>query len=235
VAFYIYLLAGIFLLVAIIAAIPIDFRIRYGREGKEDLLNLELYIWPVIKYKYRYVMIDFRSTILNNVLRYRGEILKGGKKTEINSKKRFRYSEILGAINYLYDVRDLIKTVRPPFQYMLTRIRLEKLYWNTSFGTGEPYYTGLITCIAWSFKGVIVSSVCRRFRTVTIPVFSVVPVFNRTGLMISFDCILKTRIGYIIITGIKIITALLIGGKAGKAFRILRGTGRRYGNARTSH
>lgn len=233
--FYIYLLAGISLLAAVIAVIPIDFRIRYGREGEKDLLSLDLFIWPVIRYKYRFVMIDFRSTILNYVLSYRGEVVKGGQKADIKSKKRFHYSDILEALDFIYDMRDIIRTARPSLEYIMSRIKLEKLNWTTRFGTGEPYYTGLFTGIAWSFKGYVVSTVCNRLKTLTIPVLSVIPVFNRAGLMISFDCILKTRTGYIIITGIKIIAALLLRGKAGKVFRILKRSGRRYGNARTSH
>lgn len=232
-SFFLYLLAGLIILGAALAVLPVEFRIRYGREGEEDLLRLDLHIWPGISYGFKFVMIDFSSTVISSVLRFRGEFLKGGKRSEF--RKTYSLAELSGAIKHMQTLTHLYKTVKPALGYMLSRVTLVKFSWKTGLGAGDPYYTGLAAALAWSLEGFFTTALCSRLKTTGPPFFAVIPDFNRQCLDIRLDCILKTRTGYIIFTGMRIFAALLTCGKAGVFFKMIKRPGRRYDYARASH
>lgn len=232
---FLYLLAGLALLGAIIALLPLEFRIRYGREGEEDLLRLRLSVWPGIRFELRLVMIDLRSSISWNVFSFRGEFKRGSKTSGFTGREKYGAREIVDALRLFMDMRDVLKTIRPSLLYLVSSIELARLNWRTGLGTGDPYYTALAAGAAWSFKGFVVTALCSRLRVSEKPFFSVKPYFNSRILNITLDCILRIRTGHIIFTGLRIISTLILNRKAGRIIKMIIKPGRRYGYARTSH
>lgn len=230
-----YLLAGLALLGAMIILLPLELRVRYGREGEEDLLRLQLSVWPGIRFELKLVMLDFSSSISWNVFSFRGEFKGISKTSGFTGRKNYSASEIFDLLRLLREMSDIFKTLSPSLHYLVRSIKMTRLIWKTGLGTGNPYYTALAAGAAWSFKGFIVTALCSRLRVSQKPVFSVEPYFNSRNLNVTLDCILRIRTGHIIFTGLRMLTALILSGKAGRLLKIIFKPGRRYGYARTSH
>ncbi|MCL5057878.1 MAG: DUF2953 domain-containing protein [Actinobacteria bacterium] len=232
---FLYLLAGLSFLVALIALLPVELRIRYGREGEEDLLRLGLSVWPGIRFEFRLVMIDFRSSLLWSVLSFRGEFKRGSRRSGFAERKKYSAREFVNALRQFIELKDIFKTVRPSLNYLAGSIELARLTWKTVLGAGDPFYTGLAAGAAWSLKGFIITALCSQLRVSGKPSFFVEPCFTRRILTVTLDCILKIRTGHIIFTGVRMMAALIFSGKAGRIIKMLIKPGRRYGYARTSH
>jgi hypothetical protein len=232
---FLYLLAGLALLGAVVALLPVELRTRYGREGEEDLLRVDLYIWPGVRLGFRLDMIDFRPSLQWSVLSIKGEMVKGAASSRLSRRKSFSAREFIRTLRQLFSLSDLVKTLRPSLRYMQRSIQLTRLAWHTELGTGDPFHTGLAAGAAWSVKGLVVAALCALFRVSQQPLFSVKPHFNKRCLAVTLDCILRTRTGHIIFTGFRIIAALIVSGNAKRLLKMLKKPGRRVGHARTSH
>jgi len=206
-----YFLVGLIVTTALIMALPVKLTVAYGREGEKDRLTATIFIWPVFKYKFRVAMIDFRAP--------RGAT----SKIKIRS---YKITNIARALKRFFSWSDVIKSIRSSVNGLLNKTIILKLKWRTVFGTGDPYSTGIVVAFVWSLKGYLLSAACNRLRARCTPLFSVTPYFGNAAFFTSFDCILKTRTGYIIFTGVRILAMLIIKGKLGSIIKMAKKTGR---------
>ncbi|MFZ5647750.1 MAG: DUF2953 domain-containing protein [Bacillota bacterium] len=232
-AFFLYLLAGFALLLFLISVLPVKLRISYGREGKKDLLGLQIVLWPGIKYNYRVVMIDIKSSLEGAVLRFRASASEGGRHYPLKEKK-VSPAIMLKFLRQYKFWAGVYKTLKPAIKYMMSRTVLNEFKWKTVYGFNDPYRTGMACGLIWSVKGIIVSTICNNMRTSSPPALSVVPNFSSSGLLISFNCIFITRTGHIIFTGLQALAMLVLSGKALKIIKMAGRAGRRDGYGRTS-
>ncbi|MFZ5597672.1 MAG: DUF2953 domain-containing protein [Bacillota bacterium] len=213
------LLAGFIILMSILLILPLTFHINYSREGDDDVLSLEFILWPgIVRYRYRVVTIDIASSIKKTVMRLQSGPVKdeGVVKT---TKKYYEGPGILEGLRQFFLWRDVFGRIKRPLSFLLDRIIVKRIEWKTWFGLGDPYFTGLASGLAWSVKGYIASLLCRRLKVEKKPFFSVCPDFNSSGLVIFMDCIFVTRTGYIIFTGMRILTALLFSGNISRILK----------------
>ncbi|MFZ5632718.1 MAG: DUF2953 domain-containing protein [Bacillota bacterium] len=222
----IYLLAGLALLAAVFMAAPVEFRVRYGREGEKDVLALELFLWPGIRYRYRVVMIDFKASLSNTILGFRGGTVRDGKQAASMEVKKYRIPGIKEMLGQSFFWRDVYRLVRPAVIFLKHRLKLNELAWETRFGFNDPFYTGLATGIIWSFKGYLALLICSHIKASKRPVLGVFPDFSRAGLAVRLNCRIASRAGYIMLTGLWISARLLVTGRAGRIIKMIRGMNR---------
>lgn len=230
--FFIYLLAGFALLILLISLLPVKLRISYGRKGERDLLIVEAVLWPGIKYSYRVVMIDLKSSLEGALIRYWAGAKKDGDMPV--KVKKIRLSAIRYYIRQLSFWLDVAETLKPAARYIMSRTAMCDLKWRTVFGFNDPYYTGMTSGLIWSLKGTVLSFVYNRIKPSSPPALSVVPIFGKTGLVITFNCIFITKAGHIIFTGVRALAILILSGKALKTIKMARKASRRDRYGRTS-
>lgn len=215
-----YLLAGLALIGVPAFLAPVELHVRYGREGEKDLLDIEISFWRLFKYRYRIDMVDINVSLTQVFLRYHSRLERDSGRVASGEIKEIKPPGIIETYRRISLLRDIYGLVRPSVNYFKSRARITYLLWKTRFGLDDPYRTGMATGIIWSFKGFIVSFLCSQIRVAGVPVLAVVPDFSRACLMVRLDCRLATRAGYIALTGLRVLTALLISGRLPKIIRM---------------
>lgn len=81
-------------------------------------------------------------------------------------------------------------------------IRIEKIVWNTKLGANDACLTGIITGILYTFKYSIIGALVNN-KEVNYIQTKVEPCFNSYVFQMDFNCIIRCKLVYIIIAGIK--------------------------------
>lgn len=225
-----YLLAGLALIMVLLLVIPLEIRLRYGREGERDLLGLDLLVWPSLGFRHRVFMLDFKTNLRKTVLFYRAGQDEGGRAGA--GSKKIVFPDPWEMARHFVFWRDIYSQISPAINYFKSRLKITGLTWKTSFGLGDPFYTGMAAGVIWSVKGFMVSALCSQVRAAKTPELSVVPDFSRASLAIRLDFRLATRTGYLVITAIRILASLLFSGRAGDILRRISSMSRKYASKR---
>lgn len=228
---WLYLLAGLILLVLLgvpVFMAPVDLRVRYGREGEKDLLDMELSLWRHFRYRYRVDMVDVNVNLLRVILRYRSNLQKGSGRVVARERKRIKSPGILEIYRMFFFWKDIYGLARPSVNYFKSRVRISYLSWKTRFGLGDPFRTGMATGMIWSLKGYIVTFLFSQIKVSGVPALAVVPDFSRACFTIRLDCRLATRAGYILFAGMRLLAALLFGGRLLDIVKIAKKTKRKF-------
>lgn len=190
--------------------VRVRFEVAYHRKGKDDHLKVEMTaLRGLIRYRTEVPIIDLDQYFLKPFLKMETDI-EGVVSHPIQDKGMVVKIPILVILRklplYLKNGLRLLNRYNSALRRLLKSIRCHNLSWTTSFGLGDPAYTGMVTGMLWGIKGFIF----RVFRSnvgamLKPPEFSVVPCFNDTCFKLDFNCIFDLRIGHIIITGLQII------------------------------
>lgn len=230
---FLYLLAGLVLLFLFISVLPVMIKVSYGRQGEQDLLVMGISIWPGLRYSFRVDMVDFKASLQGTSLFFRAGKKKQG--TQLEKGIGYQWPPIGELVRDALFWIDVISALKPSIDYLRQRTVISDLKWKTVFGFRDPYITGVASGLIWSVKGYIASAACSLFRLSGPPALSVIPDFNNAGISINLNCILMTRTGYIISTGVRAAGTLILSGKAVKIIKILRKSDRRCSYGRTSN
>ncbi len=101
--------------------------------------------------------------------------------------------------------QEIIKKI---LNYLKCRISIERLELKTVIGTGNASYTAILTGIAWSAVGILVS-ILHNFTTVKDKRVEIKPDFAGKKFNLELYCILKVKIVYIIVIGLMILKHLI--------------------------
>lgn len=99
----------------------------------------------------------------------------------------------------------------------LKHVKIDLFKWESKIGTGDAMVTGILNGLLWGVKGSIIGLISKYFRMTEKPIFSVVPEYNKVLYHSMFECILRFKVGHVIVTGIRILFKLTKGG--GKKWR----------------
>lgn len=101
----------------------------------------------------------------------------------------------------------------PIINYLISRISIIDLVWDTSLGWGDAAITGISVGILWNIKTMILNLMNACLRRVVIKRININPDFRGVNLSIYFDCILSFKIGHAIVAGASGIFARLKDGE----------------------
>lgn len=219
---FLFLLAGLALLGSLVLVLPAELRVRYGREGEKDVLEIDLSLWRFLFYRYRVDMVDFRAGLGRAALHYRSRLEGGGGRIVAGDKKKIKVPGFKEIFRKLFFLRDIYAIVRPSVDYIANHTRITCLAWKTRFGLDDPYRTGMATGVIWSLKGYLVSFLFSRITMSGTPMLSVIPDFSRACLEVRFDCRLVIRSGFMMYAGLRMLAALLFSGSLFKILKMAR-------------
>ncbi len=214
------LLAGLLILSVLLLAIPLEMRLRYGREGERDLLGLDLLVWPSLGFRIRVFMLDFKTGLGKSVLFYRtGPEESGGAGA---GRKKIMVPDAREMADQFFFWKGVYSRIGPAVSYFKSRLKITGLTWKTTFGLGDPFYTGMAAGMIWSVKGLAISALYSHLKAVKKPVLAVVPDFSRACLAMRLDFSLSTRSGYVVIAALRILASMLFSGRARDALWMIR-------------
>lgn len=174
------------------------------KKGKNDKLRFKLKAW--------FGLIHIRAEVpILQILESGARIQVEGESTQkklIKKQKKFTFQDFW-SIQYKAQLwlKNVINLQKIAKQFLKT-IRLEKLNWHTAIGTGDAAETGVLTGAGWGIKSTILGFVSQYITLRSIPNIHVQPHFQETKVESEFLCMIRFRIGHIIIAGIRMLINL---------------------------
>lgn len=93
--------------------------------------------------------------------------------------------------------------------YLKKKLVLKELSLEVSIGTGDAFYTGIVTGAAWGIAGAVTALIVNSFKTEKYRV-NVKPDYMEEKLNVDLFCIFVTKSVYIIVVGLKYFFARLM-------------------------
>jgi hypothetical protein len=154
-----------------------------------------LYLPVKFEIKYTYSSDNSRLNISTSYLfgLFKPELYPFDKNKRENNK-----------FNTLNSIKPIIKDsqYRRLIDYIWDKSIFENISWNTKIGLTDAFLVSIIYGILWNFKSIIVSFILTNKKIDNIDI-DVTPIFNENQLDISFVCIIKIKMVYIITVWIR--------------------------------
>jgi hypothetical protein len=141
-------------------------------------------------------------SILRGIIKYR--YMPKEKAILEKEKEEKKKSELDGAYE---KIRNIIKVYRTFVKFKIRlreRLILKNLYINIDFGTGDAFYTGILSGVIWAFAGIIVSYISETFQTCERKI-NINSKFSEKTIFGQLNCIFSVKIVYIILVTIKLL------------------------------
>jgi hypothetical protein len=98
-----------------------------------------------------------------------------------------------------------IKGFRHIIKRFAKRVTLDRWEWRSSLGTGYADETGVLSGLVWAVKAAITGLLQSYLRMGAQPQLAVHPFFNEKKMETDLTCMIRFRIGYAILAGIRIL------------------------------
>lgn len=182
----VFFFAAVLILLFILLFIKVNIIIEYSKNNGNDNLALSIYtLSGIVKYKYEVPLVEFRKKGIK--LRW---ISEKGKK----EKDKYKLSSFLD----LGDLYSSFNILKEAFQkYIKKRPVIKDLRLKVRFGTGDAFYTGILSGCVWTLAGLITAFLCNNFKVLKKEV-KVQSEFSKEVLNIDVSCIFTLRIVNII-------------------------------------
>lgn len=202
------------IVIAVIAIVPLRFRVHFCRKGEDDFLSVT---WQVIPGIWGLTMeipfLKVTSGSIWPVIKVIGHIEgeKGAPVLEKEESIKFDWPMIKMILDHWSQILEKLKRLRKLLLWILHRISIRKLHWTTEVGTGEPAETGMLV-------GILSTTQTRIYRWFqkfprVVPQnanIQVIPNFNKSVIALDIHCIFDVPCGHIIIVTIKAIYLLFV-------------------------
>ena len=208
------LLVFIFLLLIIIFT-EVKVHFTFNKEEKNDFLEIHIWLFfKLIHIKKKIPIILFESIDEGIKFKSKTEVSKSGfsdkKKDRITSKKvsiwRQQFKRL---VNQIHDFYRVVKS-------FLKHIKVDLYKWESVIGTGDAMKTGLLNGILWGVKGSTLAFLSKYMILNKKPVLKIDSDFKNEIYQSRIECILRFRLGYLILTGMRLIKLYLGGEKSGR-------------------
>lgn len=198
-----------------ISFLNLKIKINFIRKGDNDDINISLYILKgLLKYKVTIPFIDIINSIDNNefiktqVYR-KTQVLKEQKIFKKANKKELNFNEMkLLAEKFLDFRRKYLETIK----YIMKKIAIDNIYWWTEIGLEDAADTAVLSGILWGIKSNLIMFLKRKYKLDYIYI-DIKPYYTEKKLNVIFSCIVTLKLGYIIMTGIKLLLIRIKGGE----------------------
>lgn len=194
---------GVILLVLIIILFMTSIKVElsYKRKDQDDHILITASVWAnLIRFRYEIPALQIRSLFNGADAR---EQVKTGVSDEPIRKKRFRVTKEDARKNFrrVYKARKHIRNFDEIAKQIGKQIACERLEWSTRIGAGDAAVTGMATGGLWGIKTNVVGLMAKYMRLQQKPKLAIIPDFQNRDLKMELLCILRFRIGNIIIAG----------------------------------
>jgi len=205
----------LFLLITVILIILSEVKIHFlvHKEKKNDFIEINLWLfYNLLHIKKKIPMIALESP--KEGVKYETDTTISNNKNN-KSKKKHRVTPA-ETKKWHHNYKDLLANVQDFYGIItlfLRHVYIEKYRWETKIGVGEPMETGVLVGIAWSIKSSILGIVSKFVRLRGKPFVNINPDFDHELFQTHFECIVRFRVGNVILTGIRILTKYVKGGR----------------------
>ncbi|MBO8165011.1 MAG: DUF2953 domain-containing protein [Brevibacillus sp.] len=201
---YGWLLLGGLLLFMLIVLTPLRIELAYRRVSDNDYVNIQVSAW------FRLVRFSYELPVMKLLTGRAGSAVFADVKREMgqkqkDSQKKITYPDVKTMLKKYKQFQRRVLDLRETMKWMMRKIRCEQIEWHTRLGFGEAASTGALTGLVWGIKSALVTSISHYITLRTVPRLSVQPVWNGEVIQTQFRCILRFRLGYAMVAGVRIL------------------------------
>lgn len=180
---------SVLVLFGLILVSSVQLRCRYERRGDDDQLTLQVTWLRYLTYTLDIPLVDLKARLQKDTV-IRAEV--AGEQTEVPLSLEMFETGLERLIRF-----------HATLKYVTAQTRIKKLEWVSEFGLSSASSTGMLTGLAWSVKGIVLSAISSYSRLETTPRISVRPNFQKPLFHTLVDCIFSIRIGHLMLGGLK--------------------------------
>lgn len=180
--------------------LPVELRVNYHREHQDDHFYVEIRaLRGLIYHKFVIPVWEFRIDQVVPSLRLKTYTLEHPAE-HANSRQQEHW---ITSVEHLREkwvrLRQRWAQYRPVLGLVLKHTECTCFSWKTQFGLGDAALTGITTGIIWMIKSFMIGMLRHHTRFDTTPQVAVRPIFTKSTLHTSFDCIFKLHLGDIMV------------------------------------
>jgi hypothetical protein len=183
------ILVVLLLLFLLFILTPVRVEIVYWRQEQKDYAEVVVSFWfRWLRFRRTLPQMDWQGLT-------RGLEMKTDKKQKVQITKD-RVEELKENMNQMIDlIPDFIRNLRRFFRH----VHCSQFHWKTVIGTGDAMETGMISGLMWTIKTNLYTFLNQWIQFDRLPEFEVVPHFTQSVLSISFQSIIRFRMGHAIL------------------------------------
>lgn len=146
-------------------------------------------------------------SILGGIIKYR---YKPKEKAILEkAKEEKKKSELDGAYEKIINIIKVYKAFVNLKVYLRKKVILKKLFINIDFGTGDAFYTGILSGVIWAFVGIGVTYMFETFQICEREI-NINSKFSEKTIFGHLNCIFSVKIVYIILVTIKLLFEMFL-------------------------
>ncbi len=200
----------IIILIFLLLFLPFYINLKICKQEKDDNIEIRfMFIKGLINIKVKLPFIETVNMEDGLAFKILEKFESGKKEKNVSSKKDIITLENI--IEKIEKIKEYHEKFSDAIYYINDSISITKMFWETRLGLGDAALTAVVSGGIWSIKGLFFSFFLKD-KEIKNPKINVIPEFNKKTFDIDFDCIIKMRLVYIIIAGIKVLKAILKGG-----------------------
>ncbi|KIQ94804.1 hypothetical protein LH47_01077 [Anoxybacillus thermarum] len=195
----IFVIAIIFItFLAIIPFLYVRITIQFQHTQDDDQLTIHIRLLRFLRYRFTVPLIEISKREAGLVTEQKTNTGKDEKTTFTVTDARQRVAQIKRWLNDIVHLHTIIKK-------FLQKVSVLQFQWHTQIGVGDAAKTALLVGIGWSVKYYMVAIMSKYMHVCSTPSISIVPFFQGALSRTSFTCMVRFRIGYAILAGLKVV------------------------------
>ncbi|WP_461202164.1 DUF2953 domain-containing protein [Anoxybacillus sp. TBDG-1] len=191
----------VIILIAFLALIPflyVHITIQFRHAQDNDQLTVDIRLLRFLRYRFTVPLIEISKKEAGVVTEQKTNTGKDEKTTFTVSDARKRFSQVQHLLNKIVHLHTIVKK-------FLQKVSILQFQWHTQIGVGDAAKTAMLVGVGWSLKYYIVAMISKYMNVCSAPSISIVPFFQGAVSCMSFTCMIRFRIGYAILAGLKVV------------------------------
>lgn len=200
-----YILIGIILFLLLLLVTPLQIKAVYKRAGKNDFFEVTIKIWRVIPITFKLPSLKLAMS------KKKGPYVEADIKAEDDStvtEAKIDTADVKQVIERFQQMLERVHNLMPIMKNFFRHISCQEIEWKSTLGIGDAAGTGALIGLVYGVKCVIISMLSHNISLHRMPRINVEPAWNTTIIRTQFHCIVEFRIGYVILTGIRMLLKL---------------------------
>lgn len=180
--------------------VPVELRVSYHRAHHDDHFYIEIRsLGGLVYHKFVIPIWDFRIDQLMPYLRLKSETFEAPSERAGMAQHEHVISSVEHLREKMIRFHRRWEQYRPVLGLVLKHAYSTQFAWITEFGLGDAALTGIGAGFVWMFKSLALGWLHQHSRFDVKPHIGVKPIFTRTVLHTSLDCIFRVHLGDIMV------------------------------------
>ncbi|MGX1899842.1 DUF2953 domain-containing protein [Thermolongibacillus altinsuensis] len=185
--------------IVMISFMNIRITIQFRHENDDDQLRITFRtFFGLIRYRVSVPLIQLSSQTVGVVTEQKQS---GGK----DKKKTYTPKDTIKTLKKVKEKIEQIVHLNVTIKKFLSNVSVTQFQWHTHVGTGDAAKTGMLVGLGWSLKYGIIGIISKYMRLEASPSIELIPHFQAAISRTEFICMIRFRIGYAILAGLRIV------------------------------